>query len=212
MTKKLPINGFKWIGETSQFTQEFTIIWIWLFFLTVDFDYPSHLHDEHNDLPFLLEKWKIGKTNKLSTNLFNKKNYAIHTASLKQPLDHRLIFNKVHKEIQFDKSNWLHPYIEHNNDLRAKATNEFDKKLYKLINNSFYGKKIESKRVHRDIRLIYDHENLPRLASKPNYDNKKYFDGIYAAEMKKVDILINKPIYVEVSILDISKIRMYEYY
>ena len=126
MTKKLPINGFKSIGETSQFTQEFTIIWILLIFLTVDIDYPSHLHDEHNDLPFLVEKWKIGKTNKLSTNLFNKKNYAIHTASLKQALDHRLIFNKVHKEIQFNKSNWLHPYIEHNNDLRAKATNEFD--------------------------------------------------------------------------------------
>ena len=161
---------------------------------------------------FFLKSEKLVKPTNSQQTYSTKKNYAIHTASLKQPLDHRLIFNKVHKEIQFDKSNWLHPYIEHNNDLRAKATNEFDKKLYKLINNSFYGKTIESKRVHRDIRLIYDHENLPRLASKPNYDNKKYFDGIYAAEMKKVDILINKPIYVEVSILDISKIRMYEYY
>ena len=72
--------------------------------LEVDAEYPKRLHTFHNDLPFLPERMMIKKCNKLVCNLYNKNNYAAHIKTLKQALNHRLIFKKVHKVIQFNQS------------------------------------------------------------------------------------------------------------
>ena len=99
-----------------------------------------------------------------------------------------------------------------NTMLRTSANNNFDKNLYKLMNKSFYGKTVENKRKHRDIRLSFDDNKIQKLVVEPNYHDSKYFDEIYAIEMKKTNILMNKPIYVGISIFEISKTRMYEYF
>ena len=66
------------------------------YFLKVDVEYPKNLHNLHSDLPFLPERKKIKKCNKLVCDVHDKKNY-VHIKALKQALNHRLILKKVHR-------------------------------------------------------------------------------------------------------------------
>ena len=79
------------------------------------------MHDLNNDLPFLPERIKIKKCNKLVYSLYDKNNYVTHIRTLKQALNHRLIFEKVHKVIQFDQKAWLKSYIDLNTKLKGEA-------------------------------------------------------------------------------------------
>ena len=79
------------------------------YLLEVDVDYPEELHDKHNDLPFLAEKMKIHKVEKLVPNLRDKKKYVVHIRALDQALKHGLELKKVHRVIQFNQSAWLKP-------------------------------------------------------------------------------------------------------
>ena len=96
MRQKLPVNGFKWIEDTSKINEEFVKNndenndkgYIF----EVDVKYPKKLHDLHSDLPFLPRRMKIDKCEKLVCNLLNKKKYVVHIKSLKQALIHGLKF------------------------------------------------------------------------------------------------------------------------
>ena len=77
------------------------------YILEVDIDYPKKLHDRHSDLPFLAERMKINKCNKLVCNPNDENNYAVHIRALKQALNHRLILKKVHRAIKFNQEAWL---------------------------------------------------------------------------------------------------------
>ena len=123
------------------------------YILEVDVEYPKNLHDLHSDLPFLPERMKINKYNKLVCNLYDKNNYVVHIRSLKQALNHGLILKKVHKVIQFNQEAWLKEYIDMNTELRKQAKNDFEKDFFKLMNNSGFGKTMENVRKHRDIKL-----------------------------------------------------------
>ena len=96
MSQKLPVNNFEWIEDTFQFNEDFIKIYNEEsnegYFLEVDVQYP--LHELHNDLPFLPERMKIEKTEKLVTNLHDKTEYVIHIRNFKQALNHRLILEK----------------------------------------------------------------------------------------------------------------------
>ena len=120
----------------------------------MDVRYPKRLHELHNDLPFFPERLKIDKCNKLVCNLFNKKKYVIHINSLKQALNHGLKLKKIHRVIEFNQEEWLKPYIDMNTELRKAAKNDFEKDLFKLMNNSVFGKMMENIRNHRDIKLV----------------------------------------------------------
>ena len=106
------------------------------YILGVDVKYPKKLHGLHEDLPFLPERMKIGKCKKLACNLYDKKYYVVHVRSLKQALNHGLIFKKVQRVIQFYQKAWLKPYIDMNTELRKKAKNDFEKDFFKLMNNA----------------------------------------------------------------------------
>ena len=75
----------------------------------------------HSDLPFLPERKKIEKRNKLVCDFHEKKNYVIHIKALKQALNHGLKLKKVHKLIQFNQKAWLKPYINMNTELRKES-------------------------------------------------------------------------------------------
>ena len=70
------------------------------YILEVNVEYPKDLHNLHSDLPFLSEKMKIKKCNKLACHLYDKKEYVVHIRALKQALNHRLISKEVHRVIQ----------------------------------------------------------------------------------------------------------------
>ena len=167
----------------------------------------------HCDLPFLPERMVVNNTKKLICNLQDKKDYIVHINVLKQTLDHGLKLTKFHQVIEFDQEAWLKEYINFNTELRKKATNDFEKDFFKLMNNAVFGKTMENVRKHRDIKLVKTDKKRNKLVSEPNYHTLKLTDDNLAIiEMKKVKFKMNKPIYLGLSILGISKITMYEFW
>ena len=141
--------------------------------LEVDVDYPSKLHKLHSDMPFLPERMKIDKTQKLVCNLRDKKKYVVHISILNQALNHGLKLKKVHRVIEFNQEAWLNKYIDMITELRKKASNDFEKDFFKLINNAVFGKTMENVRKHRDIKLVKTDHKRNKLVSEPNYHTMK---------------------------------------
>ena len=135
----------------------------------MDVKYPKRLHELHSDLPFLSEPMEVNKCKKLVCNLFNKKKYVARINNLKQALNHGLKLKKVHRVIEFNQKEWLKLYIDMNTELRKKAKNDFEKDLFKLMNNSVFGKTMENIRKYRDIKLITTDKKRSKLVSEPNY-------------------------------------------
>ena len=126
--------------------------------------------------------------------------------SLKQALDHGIILKKVHKVIQFNQKAWLKEYIDINTELRKQAKNNFEKGFFKLMNNSIFGITMENVRKYRNIKLVTTDEKRSKLVSKLNYHTTNYFsENLLAIEMKKIKAKMNKSVYLELSILEISK-------
>ena len=137
----------------------------------------------------------------------------IHIRALKQALSHGLILKRVHRVIQCNQKAWLTPYIDMNTKIRKEAKSEFEKDFFKLMNNSVFGKTMENVRNHRDIKLVTSDKRRKRLVSEPNYHSHKNFsDHLMAIEMKKTKVKITKPLYLGMSILDINKILMHEFW
>ena len=100
-----------------------------------------------------------------------------------------------------------------NTELRKQAKNNFEKDFFKLVNNAVFGKTMENVRTHRDIKLVTTDKRKNHLVSEPNYHRTKWFsENIIAIEMKKTKVKINKPVYLGLSILEISKTLMYEFW
>jgi len=119
---------------------------------------------------------------------------------------------KIHHGIAFKEDAWLKPYIDLNTQLRAKAQNEFEKEFFKLMNNSIFGKTMENIRNRVDVRLTTSEKSAAKLVSKPNYERTTIFgENSIAVRMRKMELVFNKPIYLGMSILDISKTLMYDF-
>ena len=164
-------------------------------------------------MPFLPERMKIDKTQKLVCNLHDKKKYVLHISILKQALDHGLKLKKVHRVIEFNQEAWRKKYIDMNTELRKKASNDFEKDFFKLMNNAIFGKTMKNVRKHRDITLVKTDHKRNKLVSEPNYHKMKLIsENLSIIQMKKVKVKMKKPIYLGLSILAISKIIMYEFW
>ena len=217
MTEKLPVRGFRWMTDISRMDEDFVRSYdknnIKGYILQVDVDYPNELQNLHSDLPFLPERMVINNTKKLVCNLQDKKNYVVHINVLKQALDHGLKLRKVHRVIEFDQKAWFKKYINFNTELRKNALNDFEKDFFKLMNNAVFGKTMENVRKHQDIKFVKTDKKRNKLVSEPNYHTMKLIDDNLAIiEMRKVKVKMNKPRYLGQSILDISKITMYEFW
>ena len=142
MSQPLPTSKFKWVDiDLNQISDLATSkIKGYLLLLEVDVRYSTELHDSHNDLPFMHEKMKINKVEKLLPNLRDKKNYVIHLRVLDQVLRHGLVLERIHRAIEFNQTDWMKPYIDFNTKLRTAATNDFEKDFFKLMNNSVFKK------------------------------------------------------------------------
>ena len=217
MSQKLPVNGFKWVEDISRINEEFIKNYDENndkgYILEVDVKYPKKLHDIHSDLPFLPKRMKIDKCKKLVCNLHNKNKYVVHLKSLKQALNHGLKLKRIHRIIEFNQEAWLKRSAETNTELRKVAKNDFAKDFFKLMNNSVFGKTMENIRKHRDIKLVTTNKKRSKLVSEPNYHTIYYIsEDLSIIEMNKTKVKMNKPIYLGLSILDISKTLMYEFW
>ena len=100
-----------------------------------------------------------------------------------------------------------------NTELRKQAKNDFERDFYKLMNNSVFGKTMESVRRHRDIKLVTTDKRRNQLVSEPNYHTTKWFsENLLAIEMKTTKVKMNKPVYLGLSILEINKTLTHEFW
>ena len=215
MVQKLPTHGFLW-KEAENFTPEKINELVQKdnseYLLEVDLEYPTELHKNHNELPFLMQKMKIRRGGKLVPNLRDKKGYVVHIKTLNQALKHDLKLRKVHQVIEFQHSNWMKPYIMLNTRLRTAAKKEFEKEFFKLMNNSVFGKTMESIRNHKDMKLVTRERKYQKYVMKPNFkDGYPSSKHLFAVEMGKKEIKMNRPVYLGQTILDLSKMLMYEF-
>ena len=98
-----------------------------------------------------------------------------------------------------------------NTKLRKEVKSEFEKDFFKLMN--CLKKTMENVRKHKDIKLVTTEERRIKLLSEPNYHTTKHFsDNLLAIEMKKTKVKMNKPVYLRMSILDVSKTLIYEFW
>ena len=157
MSQPMPTGGFQWVNYTDQIL-ETPADADQGFILEVDLDYPTSLHAEHNDYPLASEQMAVTKEmmspyqqklvedlelgtasfncKKLVPNLMRKTRYVVHYRNLQLYLSLGLRLSKVHKVLQFNQSPWMTPYIHKNTQLRTQAKNDFEKDLYKLMNNA----------------------------------------------------------------------------
>ncbi|XP_050503513.1 uncharacterized protein LOC126891048 [Diabrotica virgifera virgifera] len=192
MGEPLPYGGFEWMDAKDIDVMSVPDDSPVGYMLQVDLDYPRQLHDLHSDFPFAAEHRKALGSNhtKLMTTLYNKKEYI--------------------------QSAWLRPYIELNTRLRAAATNDFGRNLYKLANNSVFGKTMENIRKHRIVKLVrswngrYGAKNL--ISSARFHSRKIFNENLVAIELIKSDLVFNKPLYIGMTVLDISKLCMYQFH
>ena len=220
MKESLPRSGFEWIKPPynqwfyTTVPDDAEIGYI----LEVDLDYPINLHDTHKDLPFCPEHRVPpgSKDKKLLTSLYKKNRYVIHYRSLKHALNHGLILTRIHRVLQFHQSRWMEPYIDLNSNKRKHSKNNFEKNLYKLLNNAVFGKTMENQRNHVEVKLVTHWDGrygAEALIARPNFKSCANFgDDVVAVELAVTDIYLNKPIYVGMSVLDISKIKLYEFH
>ena len=218
MSKKLPIHSFKWLtsGEMEKLFDN-RVVQIWEktpCILEVDLEYPENLHDLHNDYPFCPERIECKNgVEKLIPNLRNKTKYVIHYKNLIQCLKAGLKLKKIHKGIKFIESEWMKPYIEMNTNLRTKAKNNFEKDFFKLMNTSVFGKTMENIRNRVNVKLVNTEEKFKKLSAKPNYKGCKIFnENLISVHMKKTSLTMNKPVYLGMCILDLSKTIMYDFH
>ena len=100
-----------------------------------------------------------------------------------------------------------------NTELRQQAKNDFEEDFFKLMNNAVFGKIMENVRKHRDIKLATTDKRRNQLVPEPNYHTTKWFsENLLAIEMKKTKVKMNKPVYLGLSILEISKTLIYEFW
>ena len=238
MSRPLPYRNFKWlqnkpktISEWLQYinTKKYGIGKIY----EVDLEYPDELHHLHNDYPCAAEKIKVtdemlsdyckdikkkfkissGNVHKLIPTLNDKEKYVLHEKNLKLYLSLGLKLKEVHRVLIFDEKPWLKKYIDFNTEMRKKANNSFEKDYFKLMNNSVFGKTMKNIRKRCNVYLETDRDHFLRQTAKPTYVSCKIFhENLVAVNMKKERLKLDKPSYVGMCILDLSKVLMYDFY
>ena len=179
MCKPLPVEKFQWTDDAElQGWGNIPCV------LEVVLDYPKEHNNSHKDYPLAPERLEINKNEKLIPNLKNKKRYVVHHENLKFYENSELIVTKIHRRIKFEEKEWLRPYIELNTNLRAKVRNNFERELFKLMNNSVFGKTTQNIRNRVNIKLVSDKRKAEKFVAKPNFKHINFFDENLVSEQK----------------------------
>ena len=196
------------------------------YILEVDLKYPKELHKLHNDYPLAPEKLfvtndilsnycksiadkyeiKVGDVKKLIPNLGNKIKYVVHYKNIQLYLSLGMKLTKIHRVLKFKQSDWMKNYIDFNTKKRISATNDFEKDFFKLMISSVYGKTMENLRKRINVRFVNNKKDFLKYTRRPTYINHKLFNKKFATIHKiKPVLILNKPIYVGFTVLDLSK-------
>ncbi|XP_075229548.1 uncharacterized protein LOC142329098 [Lycorma delicatula] len=231
MMEPLPVNGFRWCDEneleylfnTEDVKDDSETGYI----LEVDLIYPKHLHETHRDYPLAPEKKSIPNSmispflsdvkrvacKKLLCTLEDKHKYVLHYRTLKLYRQQGMVLTKIHRAVSFNQSPWLKDYVEKNFNAWCDTKDLIEKKVYKLLINSVYGKTIENVRKRIDMQLINDESKFKKLNASPRVKHYYiYGNGVVGLSMLKKNVYLNKPIYVGLTVTDLAKLIMYDYH
>lgn len=142
-----------------------------------------------------------------------KTKYVVHYRNLKQYVSLGLRVTHIHRVLTFKQSPWLSGYIAFNTEQRKLAKSSFEKDLFKLLNNSVFGKTMENLRHRTTLDLVHNEKRAMKLVAAPTFHAFiQITDDLASVERKKTTLLLNRPIYVGFSILDLSKTLMYDFH
>ena len=236
LSQSLPYGGFTFLSEEEM--QYLDIMNIpedgkYGYIIQCDLQYDQKYHDRDIDFPLAVEKKKItkemlspysllihekldtniGNYEKLVPNLLDKKDYVCHYRNLQLYVELGMTISKVTRVLRFVQKPWLRSFIDFNTKKRAQAKNLFEKNLYKYIVNSIYGKSVQNNRKLVNIKLINNPDDVIKTIKKPTV---KYWNHINANlaifHMNKINIKLDKPIYVGFTVLELSKHLMYSFH
>ena len=237
MSLPLPKKGFHWKRVMPTEEQIMKMKWDskkgWI--LEVDLEYPEELHESHNHYPLAPEKkatnpeqmseyqrrpmadldLAMPNTEKLVLTLEDKEKYVVHYKNLQFYLSQGMQLKKLHRVIEFDQEPWMEPYIRMNMEFRKQAKSDFETDFYKLVNNSVFGKTMENLRNSTDFKIVRDWEpeKIRKLVSSPSFHRFTIFGNDMAGiHMHKTRLVLNKPVYTGMTILENSKILMYDFF
>ena len=152
-------------------------------------------------------------TKKVICDCSDKKNYLVHYRMLKFYVRHGMIVDKVHEINSFKQSKWLENYINFNTQKRNQAVNDFEKDFYKLLIYAFYGKTMENVRNRLKIKIIKkdDYREIIKYQSKLTFNGiHKSYENCDSYTFKTNEVLMDEPIYLGFTVLELRKLLMYE--
>lgn len=234
--QRLPLNGFQWLTrkeihniDISSMHDDDDVGFI----LEVTMNYPEKLHDiqAHRDFPLAVEKIPVlpnelspltekmkqffgiktskGVT-KLIPSLNRKEKYVLHYQNLKLYLELGLELVQVHRAIKFQQRKWMAPYMKFNAEQRKQALTPFQSMFFKTMSNSVFGKSLEDMKKRTNVKLVSSPAAFERLSSKSTFRGCKIIhDNLASVHMSKAVIMLDRPIYLGFSILDLAKFKMY---
>ena len=155
----------------------------------------------------------IRGVNKLVSNLGNKSKYVLRYKNLQLYLSLGMKLVSIHRVLKFNQPDWLKKYIDFTTDKRKNAAISFEKDFFKQMNNNTFSKTMENLRKTVNVSLVNNAGDYKKYVNKPSFVSKKIFSKhFFAIHEIKPDLTVDKPIYVGFSILDLSKLLMYEFH
>ena len=236
MMQPLPYSNFEWLTDKeiqNLNVKDYNANEDEGMILEVDIQYPQHLHDLHADYPLAPEQLVIKKEmlsqhskdflaeaklthsrqSRLAPNLYDKQKYIVHIKNLQLYLSLGLVLTKVHRGIKFVQKAWLKPYIDFNTEKRRSATSKQEKNFFKLLINAIFGKMMENVRRYKNVRLISNGRQHALYTNKPQFKRFQIInDDLVVCELIKPEATLDKAIYCGLSILDLSKHRMFDFH
>jgi hypothetical protein len=234
MMENLPVSHFEWCNPTIEEVLAGDYSCNNGMFVECDLEYPEELHNLHNDLPLAPERIELGyadasptsheaftskvptkKSEKLCGHFRPRKNYVVHARVLQFYVSHGMKLTKIHRAIKCLQSTFLKPWIDMNSAKRALASNDFEKDLYKLLNNAVFGKTMQNQRSQKDVRIALCDEQMMKFSAKSSFN--KFFEvdddsKNIVCTFNKEQVELNKPIFMGAAILDFSKMLMFRFH
>ena len=203
------------------------------YFIECDLEYPVEIKEKSEKFPLCPYQTKADPhlftfymnsvyqhnykpTSKLMCDVTNKTKYMTHCRVFYIfYINMGMKVTKIHTIYRFKQSPWLAKYIDHNTQKRTQAKTNFERDLYKLMNNAFFGKTMENLRDRTNLEFI-NHSEIDRIIKR---QSKLSFKGIVnhylvfcVYKYDKETLTFDKPIYLEFSVLELSKLLMYKFY
>lgn len=175
-------------------------------FVECSLHYPSPLHSDHFDLPLCPHKYNA----KLCTTFLDKDNILLLDETLNFYISKGLIVKSISRYFVFKKAPLFAKYVTENVNFRKKANSKIEQDLFKLLNNSLYGKTCENVFKYKKVRVVHQ-DKLSIYADKLT-NIMPISEELYLMSMPLRKYKLNKPIQIGFAVLEKAKIKLYDFF